>query len=258
MFGDLVSIITPTYNCVRFIEETIRSVQAQTYQNWEMIISDDCSTDNTREVIAPYLASDSRIKYICNERNSGAAITRNNALKVAEGRWIAFLDSDDLWLPLKLEHQIRFMEENKYHFSYTNYCEIDEQSNLLGVEITGPRHINKYCMYAYCWPGCLTVMYDTKVVGLVQIADIKKNNDYAMWLKVIHKAKCYLLPESLAKYRRGRTGSISTQSCLNLVKWHYKLFHEAVGAGWLVSSILTLGNLVFGLIKKTMYVKKIA
>ena len=98
----MVSIITPTWNCAPFICETIRSIQAQTYGNWELIISDDCSTDNTREVIRPLMDEDKRIKYICNDRNSGAAITRNNALKVAKGRWIAFLDSDDLWLPEKL------------------------------------------------------------------------------------------------------------------------------------------------------------
>lgn len=256
MYRDLISIITPTYNCAQFIEETIRSVQAQTYTNWEMIISDDCSTDNTREVIAPYLERDSRIKYICNEKNSGAAITRNNALRVAKGRWIAFLDSDDLWLPEKLERQVKFMLENNYHFSYTNYCEIDEQSNLIGVEVSGPRSIDKCGMYAYCWPGCLTIMYDAKEVGLIQVADIKKNNDYAIWLKVIHKAKCYLLPECLAKYRRGRTGSISTHSYTALIKWHYKLYREAEGKGRIVSTILTLGNLTFGILKKIVYVKK--
>lgn len=137
----LVSIITPTWNCASFICETIRSVHAQTYPNWEMIISDDCSTDNTREVIAPYLKADSRIKYICNPKNSGAAITRNNALKVAQGKWIAFLDSDDLWTPNKLEKQIKFMVENNYHFSYTNYCEINEQSEETGKLVTGPNHV---------------------------------------------------------------------------------------------------------------------
>lgn len=257
MSNNLVSIITPTYNCARYIEETIRSVQAQTYQNWEMIISDDCSTDNTREVITPYLANDSRIKYICNEKNSGAAITRNNALQVAKGRWIAFLDSDDLWLPEKLEKQIAFMEKNGYAFSYTKYSEIDEVSKEIGVMISGPRKISKFGMYAYCWPGCLTVMYDTSVVGLIQIADIKKNNDYAMWLKVIYKANCYLLPENLAKYRRGRQGSISTHSYSALIKWHYKLFREADKRGRLCSAIHTSANLFFGCLKKIVYVKKI-
>lgn len=252
----LVSIITPTWNCVQFICETIRSVQAQTYQNWEMIIVDDCSTDNTKEIIAPYLKADSRIKYICNEKNFGAAITRNNALKVARGKWIAFLDSDDLWLPEKLEKQIKFMLNYSYHFSYTNYCEINEQSEDTGKLITGPKHVTKAGMYAFCWPGCLTVMYDREEVGLVQIADVKKNNDYAIWLKVCKKVDCYLLDECLAKYRRGRTGSISTHGYSTLIKWHYKLFCEAEGMNPVSSFIITCINMLCGLYKKKRYVKQ--
>lgn len=252
----LVSIITPTWNCARFICESISSVQAQTYQNWEMIISDDCSTDDTKEVIAPYLESDSRIKYICNPKNSGAAITRNNALKMAKGKWIAFLDSDDLWHPEKLEKQVRFMVENGYHFSYTEYVEMDENGCETGVLISGPKHVGRRGMYNFCWPGCLTVMYDREYVGLIQIADIKKNNDYAMWLKVCHKADCHLLAEPLAKYRRGRVGSISTHGYASLMKWHYKLFYEANGNNVLYSLWLTAWNMVFGLYKKLIYSKK--
>lgn len=252
----LISIITPTWNCAQFICETIRSVQAQTYQNWELIISDDCSTDNTRLVIEPYLKDDSRIMYICNEHNSGAAITRNNALRRAQGKWIAFLDSDDLWYPDKLEKQMKFMEENGYHFSYTKYVEMDEMGKEMGVLISGPKHISRRGMYNFCWPGCLTVMYDAEKVGLIQIADIKKNNDYAMWLKVCHKADCHLLAEPLAKYRRGRIGSISTHGYVTLMKWHYKLFHEANGNNALYSLWLTAWNMVFGVYKKLRYVKK--
>ena len=136
--GDLVSIIMPSYNTAKFISETIKSVLAQTYTNWELIIVDDCSTDNTDEVIKPYL-SDPRIYYIKNEANSGAAVSRNRALREARGKWIAFLDSDDLWLPEKLEKQILFMKKNDYHFSYTNYIEIDENSRENGRSITGPK-----------------------------------------------------------------------------------------------------------------------
>lgn len=252
----LVSIITPTWNCAQFICETIRSVQAQTYQNWEMIISDDCSTDNTRDVIEPYLKGDSRIKYICNPKNSGAAITRNNALKLAQGKWIAFLDSDDLWLPEKLEKQVAFMVNNNYHFSYTEYMEMDESGVDTGILISGPKHVSRRGMYNFCWPGCLTVMYDREQVGLLQIADIKKNNDYAMWLKVSHKADCHLLAEPLARYRRGRVGSISTHGYVTLMKWHYKLFHEANGNNAIHSLWLTVWNMVFGVYKKLIYVKK--
>lgn len=252
----LVSIITPTWNCAAFICETIRSVQAQTYHNWELIISDDCSTDNTKKVIEPYMQEDNRIKYICNDKNCGAAITRNNALKVAQGKWIAFLDSDDLWHPEKLEKQVKFMVENGYHFSYTEYVEMEETGKETGVLISGPKHVSCRGMYNFCWPGCLTVMYDSEHVGLLQIADIKKNNDYAMWLKVCHKADCHLLAEPLAKYRRGRVGSISTHGYATLVKWHYKLFHEANGNNSIHSLWLTIWNMVFGIYKKLKYVKK--
>lgn len=252
---DLVSIIMPTYNCGRFIAESINSVLAQTYTNWELLIVDDCSADNTAEVVA--LFKDPRIHYQRNERNSGAAVTRNTALRLAKGKYIAFLDSDDLWLPEKLERQIAFMEKNGYAFSYTNYEEIDDTSKPTGINISGPKHVTKFGMYAFCWPGCLTVMYDASKVGLIQIEDIKKNNDYAMWIKVSQKADCYLLDENLAKYRRGRSGSISTHSIYTMIKWHYKLWHEAEKKNVVSSLWYTSLNLVCGFYKKLRYVKKI-
>ena len=128
--NDLISIIMPSYNTERYIGDSIRSVLAQTYSDWELIIVDDCSTDRTDDIVGGFL-HDTRIRYIKNEKNSGAAMSRNRALREARGRWIAFLDSDDLWLPDKLEHQVDFMEQHGYSFSYTKYREIDEQSNNL-------------------------------------------------------------------------------------------------------------------------------
>lgn len=250
----LVSIITPSYNTANFIGETIESVLNQTYTNWEMIIVDDCSPDNTDEVVSAYL-SDSRIKYIKNEKNSGAAVSRNRALREAKGKWIAFLDSDDLWTPDKLEKQIAFMKDNGYSFSYTNYSQIDEASVPLGVFVTGPKKIGKAGMFNYCWPGCLTVMYDAEKIGLIQIKDIKKNNDYAMWLDACKKSTCYLLDENLGRYRI-RSGSISRHGISVLIKWHYKLYHEALGKNPVVSFINTCRNVGFGVIKKIFYVKK--
>lgn len=249
-----VSIIMPSYNTGKFIAETIQSVLTQTYQNWELIIVDDCSTDGTDSVVASF--KDSRVRYFKNEVNRGAAVSRNKALKEANGRWIAFLDSDDLWHPQKLEKQVAFMEKNGYAFSYTCYREINEDSKPLGVTVRGPKHVTKLGMYAYCWPGCLTVMYDASAVGLIQIADIDKNNDYAMWLRAIHKADCYLLEEELGSYRK-RAGSISRHSYMALIKWHYKLFREAENRSFIVSLALTGGNLLFGLVKKLRYVKHI-
>lgn len=252
---NLVSIIMPSYNTAKYIADSINSVINQTYENWELIIVDDCSIDNTDDVVNEFL-KDKRIKYFKNEKNSGAAISRNKALRETKGRWIAFLDSDDLWIPEKLEKQIIFMEENKYCFSYSYYQEIDEKGNELGIEIQGPKKITEFGMYNYCWVGCLTVMYDARKIGLIQIKDIKKNNDYAMWLKVIKKANCYLYPYSLALYRK-RTGSISRQSYIKLIKWHYKLFKEIDEQNSITSFILTIRNLIFGVMKKIKYKKYI-
>lgn len=253
---ELVSIIMPSYNCGKFVEEAIRSVQAQTYQNWEIIFVDDYSMDDTVKYVSKMRDNDSRIHIYQNVSNLGAAVSRNNALKVARGRWISFLDSDDLWEPTKLEKQVRFMEENGYAFSYTEYQEMNADGNLTGVTISGPKHVTKRGMYNFCWPGCLTVMYDREKVGLIQIEDIKKNNDYAMWLKVCKKADCYLLPEVLAKYRRGRSGSVSSHGVMTMIGWHYKLWHEAEKKSMVASLWLTGVNLVCGLYKKKKYVKK--
>ena len=252
--NDLVSIIMPSYNTAQYITETIQSVINQTYQNWELIIVDDCSTDDTDIVVGRI--KDPRIKYIKNEKNSGAAISRNRALRTANGRWVAFLDSDDLWKPEKLERQIRFMLKKKCYFSYTNYEEIDSDGNRMNVIVTGPKVITKTEMFNYCWPGCLTVMYDRKKIGLIQIEDIKKNNDYAMWLKVCRKADCYLLDEILGQYRKGRVGSVSTHSIRTMIVWHYKLYREAEDMGILSSLFNTGRNLVFGFYQKKRYVRR--
>lgn len=251
-FG-LVSIITPTWNCGRFIAETIESVLAQTYQNWEMIIVDDCSTDNTRGVVAEF--SDPRIKYHCLDVNSGAAVARNTALRLASGRWIAFLDSDDLWKPTKLERQLKFMAENGYAFSYHNYTEIDEDSKPLDVFVSGKKKVSKWEMFACCWPGCLSVMYDADVVGLVQIENVKKNNDTALWLKAVKKTPCYLLDEDLALYRR-RKGSITPPDVKTKIKWHYTLFRQAEKMSRLASAFWMCVNILGNSYKKFFYVKK--
>lgn len=250
----LVSIIMPSYNTASYIKDSIKSVLNQTYDNWELIIVDDCSSDNTDEVLAEI--DDPRIRVYKNEVNSGAAISRNRALKEAKGQWIAFLDSDDIWMPEKLEKQIAFMTDNGYHFSYTDYVEIDNNGNETGVYVTGPKKITRTGMFNYCWPGCLTVMYDANFIGLIQIENIRKNNDYAMWLKICKKANCFLLDECLAQYRRGRKGSVSTQSIKSLIGWHYKLFHEADKENTVMSLINTGRNLVFGFYKKKKYVKR--
>ena len=256
----LVSIITPTWACGRFIAETIRSIQDQTYPNWELLIQDDCSTDNTQEVVERLKAESpelrEKIKYTCNPRNSGAAITRNNALRRAKGRWIAFLDSDDLWEPTKLEKQLRFMVENNYAFTYHEYTEMSEDGKDLGVYVSGIKKVSEFQMYACCWPGCLTVMYDAEKIGLIQIKDVKKNNDTAMWLKVVKKAPCYLLNENLARYRR-RAVSITPKPLWKRIWAHYPLFRIAEEMNPMRATFWVVMNVFGNAYKKLFYVKKV-
>lgn len=252
---DLVSIIMPTYKCGRFIEESIKSVQAQTYQNWELIIVDDCSDDGTSENVMRLKEQDERICLYNNAKNSGAAVTRNVALQHAKGRWVAFLDSDDLWEPTKLENQIKFMEENGYAFSYHEYVEIDENDKELGVHVSGKEKVGKFDMFACCWPGCLSVMYDASKVGQIQINDIKKNNDTAMWLKVVQKADCYLLKECLGKYRR-RANSITPKPLWQRIWAHYPLFRVAEEMNPIVATFWVIMNVFGNAYKKMRYVKQ--
>lgn len=251
----MVSIITPAYNSERFIAETIKSVLNQTYTDWELIIVDDCSTDKTSEIVLSFQKEETRIIYIKNETNKGSAISRNIALRNAKGKWIAFLDSDDVWHPEKLERQIEFMLKNNYNFSYTDYCEIDENSKENGKSVSGPKIIGKNKMLAYCWPGCLTVMYNADFVGLMQTCDIKINEEYALWIKIAKMTNCYLLNENLAKYRR-HSDSLSSQSYLKLIKWHYIMFRKSENKNVISSLILTLSNIIFGIYKKIVYRKK--
>ena len=251
----LVSIITPSWNCAQFITEAIRSVQSQTYTDWELLFQDDCSTDNTAELVAQFAEKDSRIKYECNPKNSGAAITRNNALRRAKGKWIAFLDSDDLWASTKLEKQLKFMVDNNYAFSYHEYTEMTEDGNDMGVYVSGIKKVNAFNMYACCWPGCLSVMYDREKIGLIQINNVRKNNDTAIWLKVVKKSPCYLLKEPLARYRR-RKGSVTPPNVIQRILAHYPLFRVAEEMNPVLAIFWTLMNVFGNAFKKIFYVKK--
>lgn len=253
MIEGLVSIIMPSWNTGRFISDSIRSVVEQTYQNWELLLVDDCSTDDSDVVIRPFL-EDKRIRYFKNEMNSGAALSRNRALREANGEWIAFLDSDDLWSPKKLETQIAFMRENGYDFSYHGYEKIDEDGCPLHVFVSGPSSVNKRKIYNYDYIGQLTMMYSAKQFGLIQIKDIRKNNDYAIRLQLFKKpgAACYYLPENLAQYRV-RKQSISHDKLSKKLKSHYDLFHVCDAKPTIPAFWFAGWNMFFGVLKKIRY-----
>lgn len=222
---NLVSIITPNYNCVRFIAQTIESVLSQTYTNWEMLIVDDCSTDGSYEIALEYSAKDCRIRVFRNEKNSGAAVSRNKAIEMANGEFIAFLDSDDLWVPEKLERQIAFMRNNNCDFSFCEYEHIDEENNSLHKIANVIKHLTYRKMMLHCWPGCLTVMYNQSVTGKVYAEDIKKNNDHALFLRALKKCHNAMgIKEIMAQYRI-RKGSISSKKSA-IIKYYIRVIHE--------------------------------
>lgn len=223
MEKELISIITPTYNCAKFIGKTIESVLNQTYQNWEMIIVDDASKDNTEEVVSTY--KDERIKYIKLEENGGAAKARNRAMEEAKGNYMAFVDSDDLWKSDKLEKQIKYMKENNYNFCCTAYEQIDEEGNKLDRIIKTKKKADYNRILLDCPVGNSTVMYNVDKLGKFEVPNIRKRNDDALWLQILKKEKyIYGMDEVLMEYRI-RQNSISSNK-LDLVKYHWYLYRE--------------------------------
>jgi glycosyltransferase involved in cell wall biosynthesis len=225
---DLVSIITPAYNCDRFIGETIESAQQQTYGNWEMIIVDDCSTDNTAEVVRQYAEKDQRIRYVALVQNSGAAVARTEAMRLARGKYIAFLDSDDLWSPTKLEKQLSFMRSNGFAITCTAYEHIDESGYPLGKVIRAIPRTSYNRLLLDCPVGNSTVMYNVEKLGKFRVPDIRKRNDDALWLQILKRERyIYGLDEVLAKYRI--RGNSLSRNKVELIKYHWILYRQIEG-----------------------------
>lgn len=222
-----VSVIMPTYNCGRFIASSIESVLAQTVHDWEIQIVDDCSTDNTEEIIQPYLETYRTIHYYKLPGNRGPAVARTEAIKRASGKYIAFLDSDDLWMPEKLEKQIRFMEEKQAAFSCTAYACIDGYGRDIHMIRVPPEKTDYKKMIRLSNPvGNLTVMYNQEKLGKYEVPMIEKRNDFALWLKILHdETYCYGMPDILALYRMGRPGSVSYNK-LKQAKYHWELYRK--------------------------------
>jgi len=222
---ELVSIIMPNYNSASFIKESIVSILSQSYENWELILVDDCSSDDSLKVIEALIADDKRIKLIKLTENSGPAIARNRAIKEAKGRYVAFLDSDDLWTPDKLLKQISFMQEHDVALSYTGYYRIEEESGEVIDQIHVPEKINYSELLKQNIIGCLTAIYDTRKIGKVYMPDIRKRQDFGLWLNILKKVPyAYGIDEPLAYYRV-RSASVSSNKIL-ASKYNWKLYRE--------------------------------
>jgi teichuronic acid biosynthesis glycosyltransferase TuaG len=231
----LVSVITPAYNAAGVIKETMDSVLHQTYTNWEMLIVDDCSTDETRDIIREYEAYDSRIHLIELNKNSGAAAARNKALEQASGSFAAFLDSDDQWLPHKLEYQLAWMEKHGAAFTFSQYYVIASDGRSLGLGDTIPPRVGYRDLLKQNMIGCLTVVVDLAQTGPLRMVDIRTRQDYVLWLELCRRGfTAYGISEPLAVYRRQEASISSDKKKMALQNW--KVYREVEHLNLLVSS----------------------
>ena len=223
--NDLVSIITPAYNAAEYIAETIESVLAQTYPKWEMLIVNDCSTDNTATIVQSYAAKDNRIKLINLKQNSGAAVARNTAIQNAKGRYIAFLDSDDIWKKEKLQKQLNFMKQNGYAFTFTAYEHFKEVKENIQNLVKVPESLNYKQALKGNQIGCLTVTLDRKQVQNIEFSK-QKHEDYILWLNILKQGiTAYSLNESFALYRTGNSNSITSNKFKSAL-WTWKIYRK--------------------------------
>jgi teichuronic acid biosynthesis glycosyltransferase TuaG len=247
MIGDLVSIITPTYNSEKFITETIESVINQSYTNWEMLITDDCSNDNTIDIVKFYQSKDSRIKIFQLKNNSGAAIARNNSINNSKGRYVAFLDSDDLWFKNKLELQIEFMRKGGYALTYTSYEKFKNRDTFIS-NIYCLKKLSYNDMLKNNYIGCLTAIYDSKILGKIMMPNIRRRQDYALWLNILKQTDyAYGLDIVLSKYRVLET-SLSKGFIANL-KYTFYLFRDVEKFNLFKAFFSTIKYLIFYLKK---------
>lgn len=255
MSNDLVTIIMLSHERGKYLKETIESVLAQTYQNWELLFTDDNSKDDTISQMMALKGNDRRIVVTKSVYDKGAAYLRNTSLREAHGRWIAFLDVGDVWEPTKLERQIQFMEENGYAFSYTKYSIMNEQSQDRGIVVGGKAHINYQEMQKCCWPCYMTVMYDARKVGKIYVRNLGKHNDYALWLNICERTDCHLLDEVLAKHRT-HWGLMGRFFLTNKFSWRYDCFRIEENLGPVKAWLYTIRNGFYGLIKWAKYVSR--
>ncbi|MCQ2067844.1 MAG: glycosyltransferase [Bacteroidaceae bacterium] len=222
----LVSIITSLYNSGAYVAAAIRSVQAQTYSDWEMLVTDDCSTDDGPSIVEQFAAKDPRIKLTRLSENGGPGVSRNISIMNAQGQYIAFLDSDDTWLPDKLERQVALMRETRCGVVYSSYYKCDEDDNIIGL-VRCRRRIPYWRIVCDNAIGFLTMMYDSKVTGLELLPEIRKRQDWGLNIRLLKKCRmAYGIREPLAHYRV-RKGSVSREK-LSLIKFNIEIYHQVL------------------------------
>lgn len=223
----LVSIIMPTYNSSGTLREAIDSVIAQNYQEWELLITDDCSNDDTVNIISYYMRLDNRIKLYRLLSNSGAGVARNKSITNSNGKYIAFLDADDIWLPDKLIHQVSFMEKSGCLFSFSSYQCFSASGN--GKVIEAPKQVTYQKLLYGNVIGCLTAIFNAEVLGKRTMPLIRKRQDMGLWLSLLRDCQvAYSIPMVLAKYR---TDTGMTKNKISSARFQWKFYRKVVNLG---------------------------
>ena len=228
----LVSVIMPCYNMEKYISDTIASVRRQTYPHWELLIVDDASTDQTINVINMFVAQDERIKLLKNGQHLGTAVSRNSAIQSAHGRFLAFLDADDIWYPNKTQNQVQYMLRNGFGFCYTAYNCIDEKGESLNRQIHTIGDVEYDTFLKNTIIGCSTVMLDTTIVDKVEVPNFRTSQDTATWLKLLKKGHiAHGLEEVLVSYRVRKISSSSNKLKASYDLWQVYRQQEKLSFG---------------------------
>lgn len=223
-----VSVITPVYNAEDLIRDCVSSVTAQTYTDFEHLLVDDCSSDNSREILLYLQNIDARIRLIFSEKNLGPAGARNAAIAEAKGQYLAFLDSDDLWFPKKLEYQLKVIQKESASIVFSSYFKFSESSPEVLRQVDVPREVTYSMLIKSNYIGCSTAIYDTEKVGKIYMPDIRFRQDYGLWLKILKKGHVAIgIPRPLVKYRVRKT-SVSSNK-LRAAVYHWKVLREVTG-----------------------------
>lgn len=244
----MVSIITPVYNASRFLELTAESVFNQTFEDWEWVLVDDCSSDTSWEILEKLANRDPRVRIFLNKQNLKSGKTRNFAIEQAQGRFIAFLDADDIWHKDKLAWQIAFMTDNNYHFSHTSYGYLDEDGN----KIKSTLHVSKCVDYEHLLKrteiSCLTAVYDAEKIGKHYMSEHARKQDYALWLSILKSGtKSYGLDKELAYYRQVKNSATSKK--YKLIIKHISFLKETQGFGSVKAIYYTFFWMINGFIR---------
>lgn len=236
MSQDLVSIIMPAYGSAKYIADSIHSVQFQTYPHWELLITNDCSPDNLEEIVLNFTKLDPRIKYFSLPTNSGPAAARNHSIKHSQGRYLAFLDSDDYWTPSKLESQLSFMNTNHFPFTFTNYQRMDEEGGLYDFINSCPEKVDYKSILKNTCITTSTVMLDRHYIPEIKLTEGWGYDDYVLWLDILKRGiEAHCLRENLVHYRVMEK-SVSSNK-LRAAKWVWNVYRKHENLGILPSTI---------------------